>query len=130
MHKIPGETGPTRYPPCRFHKQQCFMDTNRIRPSWRKAFPLAIWLVFSVSPAWSNVRLLSPSAENAKKVCYCGCDSNAGTAMCTEMCDLAKYKGHWWAKSCGSNQQKARIMAPLPSHTTSKKNNKVQAASL
>jgi len=106
------------------------MDTKRVWPRWRKALPFAILLVSSVSPAWPDVRLLSPSTESVKKVCYCGCDSKPGTAICTEMCDMAKYKGHWWAKSCDSRQQKARIMAPLPSHTTSKKNNKVQAASL
>ena len=68
--------------------------------------------------------------EGGKKLYYCGSGSKPGAGMCTEMCDPAEYQGHSSAKSCESKQQKARIMAPLPSHSTSKKNNKVQAASL
>jgi hypothetical protein len=106
------------------------MDTDRVWPHWRKMLPLAMLLVSSVAPAWSDVRPLFPSAENAKKVCYCGCDSKPGIAACSEPCDPAKYTGHPWAKNCESKQQKARIMTPPTSRTTSKKNNKVQAASL
>ena len=106
------------------------MDKNRVWAHWHKALPLAILLAFSVSPARSDVRLPFPSVEGGKNLRYCSSASKAGAALCTKMCDPAEYQGHSPVKSCESNQQKVRIMAPLPSHTTSKKNNKVQAASL
>jgi len=106
------------------------MHTNQVWPRWRNALSLAILTLSCVSPAWSDVHLPSLSAEGGEKACYCSCDNKPGTAMCAEACDPAKYKGHSSARICESKQEKARIMAPPASHTTSKKNNRVQAASL
>jgi hypothetical protein len=106
------------------------MDTNRVWLRWHNALSVAILLVSLALPAWSNVHFPSLSGENSKKLCYCGCDSKAGTPMCNNMCDLPQYQGRWWANSCGAKQEKARNMAPPASHVNSKKNNKVQSASL
>ena len=50
--------------------------------------------------------------------------------MCTMMCELPKYKGRWWAKSCQTTQKKILPTPPPTSNASPKKNNKVQAASL
>jgi hypothetical protein len=130
MRQIPAKTGRPRYPRCRFHKAQCLMDSKRFWPRSRKALPLAVLMVCSVSPTWPDVRLPLPSLKSAQKLRYCSADATSGANACFEMCDPARYQGHASAKSCEGKHQKARIMPPLPSHTSSKKNNKVQAASL
>jgi hypothetical protein len=107
------------------------MDMNQVWLRFRKALVLTTLVLCCLSPAWSDAKLSSPSAQDSKKVCYCGCDSKIEVAACTKMCELPKFQGHWWAKNCQARPAaKVRAPAQPTPHATSKKNNRVQSASL
>jgi hypothetical protein len=101
------------------------MDTNlwtRLRMVMMMAGALAF-----CAPVWSDVPILG-NASNAERMCYCDCDAEAGSTMCTHMCNLAKYEDRSWATSCHKKPDSERDDPSGTPGARSRKDNHVQEA--
>jgi hypothetical protein len=80
------------------------------------------------APVWSDAGIPG-GVSKTERTCYCDCDAQAGSPMCTHMCDLAKYEDRSWATSCHKKQDSE---PDGPSATTpgvrSRKDNRIQEA--
>jgi hypothetical protein len=84
-------------------------------------------LTLLASPVRADHRPATHSAE-AKKLCYCGCDSEMGAPMCAHMCELPKYEGRSWATSCHKPQvDQSKRAAPSPHMRTEPNSHDEQA---
>ena len=79
------------------------------------------------APVWSDVRVGS-GASNGERMCYCECDAQAGSAMCTHMCDLPKYENRSWANSCHRPTEYEPEQRSVAPGANSSKDNGVQQA--
>jgi len=96
---------------------------------WNSKSPailIALVILFALS-ARSDSGVSGKNPET-KKLCYCGCDSTHGAAMCTHMCELPKYQNRWWAATCRKLEREFTSTKPSPYEHSKKMNRKEQAS--
>ena len=79
------------------------------------------------APAWSDANVTGGSS-NTRRVCYCDCETKAGSPACTHMCELAKYEKRPWATSCHKEAESEPDQPSNAPGTHSAKENNVQQA--
>jgi hypothetical protein len=79
------------------------------------------------APAWSDAGIPGRSS-GTQRMCYCDCDAKAGAAMCTHMCELAKYENRSWASSCHKKPASDAAEPAVAPGARSAKNNRIQQA--
>lgn len=89
-----------------------------------KALAVVAGALAICAPAWSD----AGRSPGAQRMCYCDCDAKAGTAMCTHMCELAKYESRSWATSCHKKPDSDAVEPAATPGARSAKNNRVQQA--